>query len=46
MEKCFHPISGEVVYMATAQEKEIIDVALINLLQNCSTRSMSGVSDE
>lgn len=31
--------------MATAQEKEIIDVALINLL-HCSTRSMSGVSDE
>ena len=40
MEKCFHPISGEPMYMATVKEKEIIDVALMLMLENnVSSRS-------
>lgn len=31
METMFHPVSGETVYMASAREKEIIDIALLLL---------------
>lgn len=44
MEKGFHPVSGEVIYLATEKEKQIIDIALLHYLE--STRSsQSGVID-
>jgi len=42
MEKGFHPISGEPVFLATVKEKEVIDVALQLLLETSLRSSESG----
>ena len=41
MDKTFHPVSGEVVYTITEAEKEIIDIALQQLLLSEYTISPS-----
>lgn len=42
LEKIFHPVSGENGFFCTELEKELIDVALIEMLQD-TTSSESGV---
>ena len=41
MEKCYHPVSGELCYFATEDEKAIIDVALLYLISHSSEESGS-----
>lgn len=41
MEKMFHPVSGEVCYLATTDEKAIIDIALMYMVSHSSEESGS-----
>lgn len=42
MEKCFHPISGEPCYLATEDEKAIIDIALEYMIESSHSSKESG----
>jgi len=41
MEKMFHPVSGELCYLATEGEKAIIDLALEYMISHSSKESGS-----
>ena len=41
MEKMFHPVSGELCYLATEGEKAIIDLALEYMISHSSEESGS-----
>ena len=46
MEKIFHPVSGEPVWVCSEKEKHLIDVAVANFCENELTPSKKGVNNE